>query len=73
MWKLPKNLLLAAAVSSLASACTTVKPYQRQYLNDDTMQLGATPVEKSEGEAVSYREGASGGDFGKTGGGCGCN
>lgn len=56
-----------------ANSCQTVKPYQEQFLKDNTMQTNAMPIEKIEAEAETYREGASGGMGGKTGGGCGCN
>ncbi|MFT3678865.1 MAG: DUF4266 domain-containing protein [Ferruginibacter sp.] len=68
-----KTSCAGAFLIIVVSSCKTVKPYQKQYLNDNCMQLGAFPSEKSENEAVSYREGASGGDMGKSGGGCGCN
>jgi len=55
------------------NGCQTVKPYQTQYLKDHNMQTNSLPVEKLEAEAETYREGASGGMGGKTGGGCGCN
>jgi hypothetical protein len=50
-----------------------VKAYQRQYVSDYSMQTGTTSIEKLESEGFSFREGASGGETGKTGGGCGCN
>ena len=53
--------------------CKTVRPWQRTYLNDESMQLGKKPVEKFSTEVHTYREGASGGGQGKTSGGCGCN
>ena len=68
-----KRCLAALLLLVTATSCESVKAYQRQYLKDDAMQQGASSIEKSENEAFSYREGASGGDFGKTGGGCGCN
>ena len=37
------------------------------------MGLSISKVEKSELNFQSYREGASGANGGKTGGGCGCN
>lgn len=64
--------LLVAGLLSLA-ACTTVKPYQRAYLNDNYMQAGKLDVERFDENAQSYREGASGGGTGKSSGGCGCN
>lgn len=66
---LPAGLLLLLAVQ----ACTTVKPYQRAYLNDRYMQAGKAPVEQFDENVQSYREGASGGGTGKASGGCGCN
>ena len=53
--------------------CTSVKPYQRVYLNDAAMKAGKPAIEKFEEGAHTYREGASGGGNGKTSGGCGCN
>jgi hypothetical protein len=69
MKKLLALLLLAAALS----ACRSVKPYQRAYLNDRNMQLGAQTEQKLEQSVHSYREGAVGGRPGKAAGGCGCN
>jgi hypothetical protein len=57
----------------LLQACATVKPYQRQYLNDENMQLGKAGIDKIDESAQSYREGSSGGGSGKGSGGCGCN
>jgi hypothetical protein len=53
--------------------CKTVKPWQRTYLNDESMQVGKKPVEKFSTEVHTYREGASGGGKAKASGGCGCN
>ena len=61
---------LAAVFSS---SCTTVKAYQKNKLNDAEMTLGNRKIEKTELSFQSYREGASGANGGKTGGGCGCN
>ena len=55
------------------SACQTVKEYQKSRLNDGEMVLGNRKVEKTELNFQSYREGASGANAGKSGGGCGCN
>ncbi len=74
MWKYLLKITTACCVVLLiVSGCRSVKPYQRQYLNDHAMQQGSFPIEKAENEATTYREGASGGESGKTGGGCGCN
>ncbi|SIS98568.1 protein of unknown function [Filimonas lacunae] len=63
------SLLLIVVVSS----CTTVKEYQKSRLNDGEMVLSNRKAEKTELNFQSYREGASGANAGKTGGGCGCN
>jgi hypothetical protein len=55
------------------SVCTPVKAYQKNRLNDSEMQLAARKVEKTEMSFLSYREGSSGANGGKVGGGCGCN
>lgn len=57
----------------LLSACQTVKPYQKNKLNDAEMTLSNRKIEKTELSFQSYREGASGANTGKSGGGCGCN
>lgn len=54
-------------------SCTTVREYQKNRLNDSEMTLGNRKIEKTELNFQSYREGASGANGGKTGGGCGCN
>lgn len=57
----------------LLSSCSQVKEYQKSRLNDSEMTLANRKVEKNELNAQSYREGSSGANGGKTGGGCGCN
>jgi hypothetical protein len=64
-------LVMLAATSVIS--CTSVKEYQKSRLNDGEMVLGSRKVEKTETSFQSYREGASGANGGKTGGGCGCN
>ena len=59
--------------ASVACACTPVKEYQKNKLNDAEMVLGNRKIQKTESSFQSYREGASGANGGKTGGGCGCN
>jgi hypothetical protein len=59
-------------VITLAS-CSTVKEYQKNKLNDAEMTLSNRKIEKTELNFQSYREGASGANGGKSGGGCGCN
>ena len=61
-----------AAITLMAS-CATVKPYQKNRLNDSEMILSARKVQKFEQSFQLYREAASGANGGKSGGGCGCN
>ena len=58
---------------AILASCTTVKEYQKNKLNDAEMQLSSRKIQKTEMSFQSYREGASGANGGKTGGGCGCN
>lgn len=63
----------ALALAMLLPACSTVKPYQKNKLNDAEMTLSSRKVQKFEQSFQLYREGASGANGGKSGGGCGCN
>ena len=64
--------LLLFVVLAMTS-CAHVKEYQKSRINDSEMSLSSRHVEKNELNAESYREGSSGANGGKTGGGCGCN
>lgn len=68
-------VVLCSGLTSLSvlSACSTVKPYQKNKLNDAEMILSSRKVQKFEQSFQLYREGASGANGGKSGGGCGCN
>jgi hypothetical protein len=66
-------LLLLAGTLFVENSCTTVKEYQKNKLNDSEMSLSNRKAEKTELNFQSYREGASGANAGKMGGGCGCN
>jgi uncharacterized protein YceK len=68
-----KKLILAFAVLVLLSSCVTVREYQKVYINDPDMKLSANTNERFETNFQVYREGASGANGGKSGGGCGCN
>jgi hypothetical protein len=56
-----------------ATSCESVKEYQKGKINDSEMVLSNRKIQKTENSFQTYREGASGGNGGKTGGGCGCN
>ncbi len=65
--------LVLIVIALVLGSCTTVKEYQKNKLNDGEMTLSARKIEKAENSFQTYREGASGANGGKTGGGCGCN
>jgi hypothetical protein len=66
-------VVAAVILSTSFTACKSVKEYQKQYINDAEMELANRKSQKFETNFQSYREGASGANGGKTGGGCGCN
>lgn len=57
----------------LIASCSPVKEYQKSKVNDSDMALANRKVQKTETSFQTYREGSSGGNGGKSGGGCGCN
>ena len=67
------HFIVALGALLFASSCKTVKEYQKNKLNDAEMNLSTRKVEKTEMSFQSHREGSSGANGGKTGGGCGCN
>ncbi len=69
MKKIGILLILLAALQS----CAVVKEYDKVNLNDPDMNLSSRAIERFETNFQVYREGASGANGGKTGGGCGCN
>ena len=64
---------VALCAMPFAFSCQSVKEYQKMRINDAEMELSARKVQKFEQSFQAYREGASGANGGKTGGGCGCN
>ncbi len=71
--KLTYYLCTALLMGIALSSCTSVKEYQKNKINDAEMALSNRKVEKTELSFQSYREGSSGANAGKSGGGCGCN
>ena len=65
--------LASLSICSLCTSCMSVKGYQKMYLNDTDMALEAKKLDFFETNFQTYREGASGSNGGKVGGGCGCN
>ena len=68
-----KIVITSILFMTVLSGCVSVKEYQKMYLNDLEMQLSSRKCEMYEISFQTYREGASGANGGKTGGGCGCN
>ena len=73
MKKLFYVLACSMMISLTTTSCQNVKEYQKGKINDADMQLSARKNQRFEQNFQSYREGASGANGGKTGGGCGCN
>jgi len=73
--KMKNSILCVLGLFFLAMlpACATVKEFQKNRINDSEMSLSNRKIEKNELNFQSYREGSSGANGGKTGGGCGCN
>lgn len=65
--------IAAMAILVCLASCTSVKPYQKNRISDAEMELSARKSQKFEQSFQLYREGASGANGGKSGGGCGCN
>jgi hypothetical protein len=68
-----KIIITIVAMVSVLVSCSSVKEYDKQYINDPDMKLSARSSERYETTFQVYREAASGANGGKTGGGCGCN
>ena len=64
---------LFVILSLTSMSCVSVKEYQKMHLNDSEMELAARKAQRFETSFQLYREGASGANGGKNGGGCGCN
>ena len=67
------TFLFILSIVVFFSSCQAVKPYQRVYLNDNSMQAGKQSIETFTGHVHNYREGATGGTGSGGSGGCGCN
>ena len=68
-----KQVLIAVVLASLSSSCVAVKEYEKVNINDPDMALSDKKCHRFVTTFHSYREAATGGNGGKTGGGCGCN
>lgn len=68
-----KPTILIVGIIAIFSSCSSVKQYQKNRINDAEMELSARKSQKFEQSFQLYREGGSGANGGKSGGGCGCN
>ena len=72
-----QDVLIASGMTILmlimGYSCSSIKGYQKAYLNDTEMICDAKKLDYFEINFQTYREGASGSNGGKVGGGCGCN
>ena len=67
-----KSIILLVTILSLSS-CIAVKKYEKVNLSDPDMALSQKKFYRFETSFQVYREGSSGANGGKSGGGCGCN
>lgn len=72
-YPLIKFTMMSLCLAGGFSSCMSVKAYQKNKLNDSEMELSARKSQKFEQSFQLYREGGSGANGGKSGGGCGCN
>ena len=69
------GFLFLIAVTILVSGCNMlgVKPWQRDVLAREEMQLGANPLDAAIDDHLYFSKEASSGGRSYAGGGCGCN
>lgn len=70
-----KLALFAASVAAFAAleGCAGVKPWDRNVLARDDMQIVSDPLENAIDQHIYFSKEASSGGQGFGGGGCGCN
>jgi len=68
-----KKVLIVLSIALIVSSCVAVKDYEKVKINDPDMLLAQKKADRYETIFQVYREGASGANGGKSGGGCGCN
>ncbi len=67
------KFLITVLLTVMFSSCVAVKEYDKVNINDADMSLNDRKETKFSTTFQVYREGASGANGGKSGGGCGCN
>lgn len=68
-----KKIIIVVFLTCSFWSCVAVKEYEKINLNDPDMVLAQKKIDRFEIACQVYREGASGANGGKIGGGCGCN
>lgn len=68
-----KKCILLLSFILFFSSCIAIKEYEKVNINDPDMSLSQKKIYRFETNFQVYREGASGANGGKSGGGCGCN
>jgi hypothetical protein len=69
------SMLMIVGAGALASGCSSlgVKPWQRDVLSREDMQLNANPIDAAIDDHLYFSKEASSGGRSFAGGGCGCN
>lgn len=69
------GLFLMLAGAAIASGCSSlgVKPWQRDVLARDDMQVNSDPIDAAIDDHMYFSKEASSGGRAFAGGGCGCN
>ena len=69
------TLIVLLATAAIAAGCSSigVKPWQRQLLAREDMQLDGNPVDAAIDDHMYFSKEASSGGRVFAGGGCGCN
>lgn len=68
-----KRLAFSIIILSLFTSCASIKPYERQFVNDPEMQMSNDAGKNFNNYVHSIREGAIPAGGAKASGGCGCN
>ena len=71
--KRPVAVLVVCLALSGLTGCATVQPWERGTVSSEAMKLDDCRTHRFERNIEVYREGAIGGNGGKSGGGCGCS
>ncbi|MDA7810349.1 DUF4266 domain-containing protein [Flavobacteriaceae bacterium] len=72
-FKLIKKIALLSIIAYSLNSCASIKEYEKVNINDPDMELSQRQICRFETNFQLYREGSSGANGGKVGGGCGCN